>query len=340
MSDRPLLFERFPGLRETLPWLRLGARPTPVRELSRLSEERPGCAVWVKDDGVFGSAWGGNKARKLEWVLADALAKRRRTILTFGALGTNHGLATALYAREHGIRTAIALVDQPRDPYIERQLERLERSGARLHRTHGMYRTILALPWLVARNSDVRRLRPPYFLTVGGSSAVGCLGYVDAGLELSAQVARGELREPSHVVVALGSGGTAAGLVLGLKLGGLGTRVIAVLVNDKMRLGQGTVAALARRTVRLLRRRGAELPEVSLTPSDLTVETRALGAGYGHHTPKAEDARRLLAEREGITLEPVYTGKAMAALLALRDEGALGDGPVLYWHTHNALPAV
>jgi D-cysteine desulfhydrase len=337
VNDEPFLYRRFPRLRESLPWVCLGARPTPVRTLAALNEQGEGCPVWLKDDGRFGTAWGGNKARKLEWVLADVLAKRRRTILTVGALATNHGLATALYARQYGLRTAIALVDQPRDEHVERQLERLHGSGARLHLTHGKYRTVAALPWLLARNADPRRLRPPYFLTVGGSSPVGCLGYVDAALELGDQVARGELPEPTHVVVALGSGGTAAGLVLGLQLAGLGTRVVAVLVNDKTRLEPRIVAHLARRTAGLLRRRGAELPAHSSGPGAVTVETRWLGAGYGHRTPEAEHARRFVGEREGLALEPVYTGKAMAALLGLRDEGAFGDGPVLYWHTHNAL---
>jgi D-cysteine desulfhydrase len=338
VSEEPSLYLKFPRLRETLPWVSLGARPTPVRALEALADPSGACPVWLKDDGRFGSAWGGNKARKLEWVLADALAKRRPTILTFGALATNHGLATALYGRALGLRTAIALVDQPRDEHVDRQLERLRRSGARLHLTHGKYRTVAALPWLLVRNADPRRLRPPYFLTVGGSSPVGCLGYVDAALELADQVARGDLPEPSHVVVALGSGGTAAGLALGLRLAGLETRVVAVVVNDKTKLEPRIVAHLARRTAKLLRQRGAELPARPPAADDVTVETRWLGAGYGHHTPEAEHAQRLLGGREGLALEPVYTAKAMAALLALREESAFGDGPVLYWHTHNAFP--
>ena len=266
------------------------------------------------------------------------LAKRRRTILTVGAIGTNHGLATALYARERGIRTAIALVDQPRDDHVARQLERLERSGARLHMTHGKYRTVAALPWLVARNADLRALRPPYFLTVGGSTPIGCLGYVDAALELADQIAREELPQPSHAVVPLGSGGTAAGLLLGLRLAGLETRVAPVLVNDKTKLEPRIIVHLARRTARLLRRRGADIPDLPLPHTDVQVETRWLGGGYGHRTPESERALDLAREREGLTLEPVYTAKAMAALLALREKGAFGAGPVLYWHTHNALP--
>ena len=340
MSAAPYLHRWYPVLRETLPWLGLGERPTPVRPLDGLGISEPAspARIWLKDDGVFGSAWGGNKARKLEWVLADTIAKRRRTILTVGALGTNHGLATALYAREHGIGTAIALVEQPRDDHVASQLARLERSGARLHMTGGTLRTIASLPWLIVRHTDVRRMRPPYLLTAGGSSPVGCLGYVDAALELADQVSRGELPEPSHVVVALGSGGTAAGLLLGLRLAGLETRVVAAVVYGHPRLESKIVARLARRTAKLLRERGAELPRLRLEPADMTIEPRWLGPGYGHRTEAAESASRLARERAGLALDPVYTGKAMAALLGLEAEGAFGSGPVLYWHTHNAFP--
>jgi D-cysteine desulfhydrase len=336
VSNEPLLYERFPQLRSSLPHVALGRRPTPVRRLERL-EPLPGEGqVWLKDDGVFGGAWGGNKARKLEWILPDVHRRRRKTILTFGALATNHGLATALYAGERRIRTVLALVDQPLDDHVARQSARIERSGARVHRTGGTMRTIAALPYLYARYTDWRGLRPPYFLTVGGSSALGALGYVDAALELAGQVEQGDLPEPSHVLVALGSGGTAAGLVLGLGIAGLRTRVVAVQVNDRTPLGPGRIARLARRAGRLLERRGARLGCDPIAAGDLEVETRWLGAGYGHRTPEAEDAIHL-ARDEGIALEPVYTGKTMAALLALRERGALGAGPALYWHTHNAL---
>jgi D-cysteine desulfhydrase len=307
-----------------------------VRRLERL-ERLPGRGqIWLKDDGVFGGAWGGNKARKLEWVLPDVLRKRRSSILTVGGLATNHGLATALYAREQGIQTILALVDQPLDDHVERQRVRIERSGALVYRTHGTLRTIAALPYVYAVHTDWRRLRPPYFLPVGGSSALGSLAYVDAALELAAQVDRGELPEPAHAVVALGSGGTAAGLVLGLELAGLSTRVVAIQVNDRAPLDAARVARAAKRAQRLLQRRGARLPPASISASDLQVENRWLGAGYGHRTVEAEHAIGL-AREEGLVLEPVYTAKTMAALLALREQGELGEGPVLYWHTHNAL---
>ena len=306
---------RFPALRDALPHLRLGVTPTPVRRLEaleRLADARTaGDEIWLKDDGVFGGAWGGNKARKLEWILPDVRRRGRRTIFTVGALGTNHGLATA-------------------------QLARIERSGARVYRTRGIVRTVASLPLIYASHTDWRRLRPPYFLTVGGSSALGAVGYVEAALELADQVERGEVPQPAQIVVALGSGGTAAGLVLGLALAGLPARLVAIQVNDRAPLTPRRIARLAERARRLLERRGARLRPVRISPADVRVETRWLGGGYGHHTAEADQALET-ARAEGLKLEPVYTGKAMAAMLALRAGGELGGGPALYWHTYNAL---
>jgi D-cysteine desulfhydrase len=317
------LHQRFPALAETLPHLELSERPTPVRELT-------GLGIWVKEDGAFGSGgWGGNKVRKLEWLIPDARRRGRRSILTFGGLGTNWGLATALYAREHGLETALALVDQPIDDHVSAQLARLEASGARIYRTHTKARTVAILPWLLARNA--RGGHPPYLLPAGGSSPVGALGYVEAALEIAAQVEDGSLPEPAHAIVPVGTGGTAAGLALGFQLAGLRTRVVGVVVNDQLRLDAPVFARLARRTAKLLERRGARLGPLRLKPDMIEVTREQIGAGYGHRTEAAARAAQLAAG-EGLSLDPVYTAKAMAGLLALREQGRLG-GPLLFVHT-------
>lgn len=326
------LHTRFPALATRLPHLELCARPTPVRPLAALSA-RAGAELWVKDDGESAPLWGGNKPRKLEWVLADALRRRRRTVLTFGGLATNHGLATARYARAHGLRTALALVDQPYDEHVEAQLARLRADADAVHLTGTSRRTKLALPWLVARHAQAWPPRLPYLLPPGGSSPMGAVGFVEAALELAAQVEAGELPEPAEVVLALGSGGSAAGLLAGLGLTPLRTRVVAVLVNDQMRLTEATVERLARRALRLLRSRGADVDPRRLGAGGVGVVTGFMGEGYGHRTEEAE-AAIAAAREDGLALDPVYTGKAMAALL---ERAAAARGPLLYWHTHSAV---
>jgi D-cysteine desulfhydrase len=304
-----LLLERSPAL----PHVELCELPTPVRSLERLAPD-----LWMKDDSRTARLWGGNKPRKLEWLIADAQRRGRGTLLTFGGLATNHGLATALYAREHGLRCVLALVDQPVDDHVERQLERIRASGAHVHLTRTKARTVAMLPWLMLRHGRA------YFVPPGGSSPVGSLGFVEAALELGEQVRRGELPEPATVWCALGSGGTAAGLALGLRMAGLRTKVCAVHVNDGLRLTERTVVRLARRT-----------PVGGDAVNDVEVVHGYLGGGYGHGTPAAARAIELAREAEGLRLDPVYTGKTMAAVL---DHVARGDGgPALYWHTYSGV---
>ena len=323
----PYLHQWRPALGRTLPHLRLGQGPTPVRPLSGLS----GCGteIWLKDESGFGEGgWGGNKIRKLEWLLPDVKRKGKKTILTFGGLGTNWGLATALYAREQGIDTALALIDQPRDEHVEAQLKRIDSSGARIHFTRTKNRTIALAPWLIARNTS--GLKTPYVLPSGGSSPLGSLGYVETAFEIADQVRAGELPEPGWIVVPTGSGGTAAGLTLGLSLAGLETRVLGVIVTEHLRLDDQAIGKLADRSAALLRKRGAEFPEPDLR-HEMTIDW--LGQTYG--APTTESRRAIeLSRADGLELDPVYTAKAMAALLAKAGAGELGDRPVLFINTN------
>lgn len=323
----PYLHEWSPALRETLPHIELGDGPTPVRPLSGLAPD--GSEVWLKDESSFGNGgWGGNKVRKLEWLLPDVKVRNRKTILTFGGIGTNWGLATALYARDQGIRTALALIDQPRDEHVEAQLKRLEDSGATIHFTRTKNRTIALAPWLIARHMS--GLKPPYILPSGGSSPLGSLGYVETAFEIADQVRSGELPEPGCAIVPTGSGGTAAGLALGLALAGLETRVIGVIVTEHLRLDDQAIGKLAGKSAALLRKRGAEFPDPQL---NLEMTDQWLGETYGEGTPESERAIEL-ARPDDLELDPVYTAKAMAALLDKARTGELGDRPVLFINTN------
>jgi D-cysteine desulfhydrase len=171
--------------------------------------------------------------------------------------------------------------------------------------------------------------RLPWYLPAGGSNAVGALGYVETALEIADQVRAGELPEPATVAVPVGSGGTAAGLALGLRLAGLATRVLGVVVNDSFRLDAPVLVRLANRTSSLLRERGAgDVP--TLEVADLAARFDWLGATYGDPTP-ASTSMVAAAAGAGLDLEPVYTGKALAALADLAGEL---PGPVLWLNTH------
>jgi len=219
---------------------------------------------------------------------------------------------------------------------VHAQLERIRASGARVHLTRSKPRTALAAPLLLARHAGLRPPRLPYLLPPGGSSPMGALGFVEAALELAAQVEAGELPDPRSVVLALGSGGSAAGLLAGLRIAGLRTRVRAVLVNDSLDLSERALYRLAARTLRLLTSRGADAGHIQPAPGDLQVVHGFLGSGYGHHTPEGRAALARAREEEGLALEAVYTAKALAAALA-GVRAPRGEGPVLFWNTHSAV---
>lgn len=311
-----------------VPHLRLGG-PTPVRPLPGLA---PGVDLWLKDESGFGDgAWGGNKVRKLEWIIPEAHRRGRETLFTVGGIGTHWGLAAALYGAEHGLHTVLGLVEQPVDDHVRDQLRRIAETGAVVHRYPSVRRLRLAGPGLLLRHA--RRGRLPYYLPAGGSAPIGTLGYVETALEIAEQVDRGELPPPATVVTAVGSGGTAAGLALGLQLAGLEARVLGIVVNDSFRLDAHTVAGLANATVELLRDRGAVL-DLRVEPDHLDTTDAWLGETYGATTPEGLDALDR-AVALGLELEPVYTAKAFAAVRGLADQL---PGPVLVLNTHGPRP--
>jgi D-cysteine desulfhydrase len=332
MSPDFPLYRRFPKLAETLPRVALGAGPSPVHRLGLLSAET-GSEIWIKNDGLYGSGYGGNKPRKLEFLLAEALSEGRDTVLTAGAPGTHHGLATAHYCSQLGLRTVLVLAG----PLKRGSIEALEGLGATVHYHRQAPAAALLAPWYMLRYASRRPFRLPYTVPPGGSSPLGAAGYVNAGLELGEQVQKGELPEPSEIVLAVGTGGTAAGLLLGLRLAGLHSRLTGVAVTRAPTAWRLSVLLLARRTARLLARRGADPALASLRLDGLSIESRFLGAGYGKPARAAARAMQAMRDAEGIRLEPTYTAKAAAALL--EREGAGRARPVLYWHTYDALSA-
>ncbi len=329
------LFIRFPELEGNLSRNPLSAGPSPVAHLLELTKRLGGDEIWIKNDGLYGWLYGGNKPRKLEMTLADAAAKGANTILTTGAVATNHGLATALYGTQMGMDVVLLLTYEEPDENTAGQLCWMQQAGARIHYTRSLPQTVVLTPYFMWRYRSGNPPRSPYALAPGASTPLGAVGYVNAALELAEQVMQGQLPEPETIVVPVGSAGTAAGLLLGLRIAGMQSRVLAVAVTRAPTAWGANVARLANATGRLLVRRGVrEVPAVH--SSDIQVLHDYLGRGFAKPSKKGEEAIAMLQETEGLKLEPTYTSKTMAALIDLRKAGAL-PGTVLYWHTYNAV---
>ncbi len=297
--------------------LTLGTYPTALQALATLSTANT--SLWIKRDDQTNANYGGNKVRKLERLLSDAQSHGAERIVTVGAVGSHHVLATGVFARALGIRVEAIVVPQPGTHHVLENLRADLAQGIELLPASSFPHAAIRIASRLGRGS--------YYIPVGGSNKLGALGYVDAARELAAQVAAGWMPEPDLLVVALGSGGTAAGLVAGLALEGMRTRVLAVTVADPAWLVERMTRSLACRCAPSLRRQ-----EVL---GRLEHERRYLGAGYGHGTERGR-AAIVAGAKEGISLERTYTAKAFAAAL---DRVALGrERTILYWHTFSSAP--
>ncbi len=340
MNDSRLpLFQRFPTLQRALPRVELTVLPTPARRLENLERALGAGELWVKCDDRCGLWYGGNKPRKLEFLLGEALARGADTVITFGTLGTHHGLATTICAGRLGLRTVLILVDEPVRDETRKNLLLCHAHGAELCYAGTRHKATALGAWNWLRCCDPLRRRFPYLIMPGGSTPRGAIGYVNAALELEEQIRAGELPEPDVIFVPVGSNGTMAGLEAGLRLTRLRSRVIGVCVSDQVRIDAQTVAKLANNTLALLGRHAPEIAAVQPVLADeVTIWREYLGRGYAYPTAEAQQAVELMAEQEGIELEFVYTGKTLAALMDAVDRPEYRDRCILFWNTYNSMP--
>jgi len=333
-GDNLAMARAFPALRTALPRAHLTRLPTRVHRLTQLAATLGGAELWIKRDDECGILYGGNKPRKLEFLLGDALARGKRTVITSGGIGTHHGLATAICARSLGLRTILLLLKQPLTEHVRRCLLLDYAAGAEL--VYGASIASLAVRGLGVCARELLRGELPYIIPTGGTSARGTVGYVNAAFELHEQIAAGELPEPDWIFVPMGSGGTVAGLVLGAALAGLRSRVVAVLVSDIFPPSAMQLARLATRTLVGLRRHAPSLPQVTVSPKAIRIVDEYVGPGYGTPTEAGRSARDALAALEDIRLETTYTAKCLAAVLdAVR--GGTYPGRILFWNTYSSV---
>ena len=311
------------------PRVRLGHMPTPLEPMQRLSAHLGGPKLWIKRDDCTGLATGGNKTRKLEYLVADALQQDADTLITLGALQSNHARQTAAAAAKLGLKCVLVLEDlvpQPTDAYRHNGNLLLDRLlGAQVKRVPRG--TSMSTAGEQAAEEVRRAGGRPYVIPGGGSNVVGALAYVGCALEMLQQA--GELgMKIDHVVHATGSSGTQAGLIAGFEGARGGVHVLGITVGRPRDNQERNVGRLLDETWAHLGLTGA--------PSRDAVEAndQYFGEAYGMPTPAMKIAVDLLARTEAVLLDPVYSGKAMAGLIDLVRKGRFGkDENVVFVHT-------
>ncbi len=311
------------------PRLPLSYLPTPLEPLSRLSKALGGPSIWVKRDDCTGLGGGGSKTRKLEFLMAAAQRQRADAIITPGAIQSNHARLTAAAAAKLGMACHLLLEDIEADSDRDYRgngnllLDRI--LGAQLHHLPSGSDLELATESLVDELRETGR--NPYVIPGGGSSPLGALGYVDCAFELLDQAK--ELRLAiDHVVLATGSGGTQAGLVAGLHLRHSSVAVLGICTSRSASEQQTKVGKLCDQTLELL---GCTRP---LPREAIKTNSDYVGQGDGIPTRGMIKAVSLAARSEGLLLDPVYTGKAMAGLADLIDQGEFkNEDNVVFLHS-------
>ena len=330
------LFKEYPVLKEKLPYVALGIFPTPVKHLKKLGSELGVSGLYLKNDGVSGQSYGGNKVRKLEFILADALEKKAESVLTFGYAGSNHALATSIYAKKLGLTSISVLLKQPNATYVRRNL--LMGKAAEAILCHYSSEPAAYLPVLVKLlKQKIQTGRFPYIIPPGGSSCLGIMGYVNAAYELKDQIENGELPEPDIIYIALGTMGTAVGLLLGLRAAGLQSKIVSVRVTDVKYANPKKFKAVFNKVAGLISSKDSSFPSVTISDEDMTIVNDFFGKQYARFTPEGMSAVERLKETEGITLEGTYTGKTMAAMLSHLEDKPRQNKNILFWNTFNAV---
>jgi len=312
---------------KSLPRIKIAQLPTPVEAMPRLSAALGGQPLFVKRDDQTGLAMGGNKTRKLEFLLAEAEANGAKTLITAGALQSNHCRQTAAAAARLGFGCILVLYSPTSQvgsasvsPTISANLLLDQLFGAEIIRVkHEQRDQTLQETFQAAWNAGKR----PYLIPYGGSNPTGAASYAFALQEMLAQDVH-----PDWIVFPSSSGGTHAGLALGARLFGFSGRVLGISIDEKADVLQERVARLATQTSDLLGEK------MAFADSDILANADYLGGGYGVMGRGEREAIDLFARQEGLLLDPVYTGRAAAGMIDLLRKGYFHAGEtVLFWHT-------
>ncbi len=316
---------------ESIPYYSLGNFPTPAQRLSNLERVLGFESLWIKRDDLSGPLGGGNKVRKLEYMFAAAHPDEggRKTLFTIGPTGSNHVRATAVYGKASGFHVECLLFKQPPTAYLEANYRAICEHAAAVYEVDRMTTMFVRYGYEQLKTAfGIGAER--YFIPAGGSSPLGSVGYVKAVSELKSQIDEGILPEPRFIFVPVGTCGTMAGLVVGVRLAGLKSHVVGIRVADRVVANSWAIS----RMVKQIRRLIGVADSSSLCAQHIELWHDDFGDGYAIPTEAGARAVEIMAEHEGITLENTYTGKAFAGLMHYVTAHGYEDEPILFWHTY------
>ena len=331
-----LLFQRWPALAPNLPFVLLGNFPTPLEERPELAIALGVDALTLKREDLSAADYGGNKIRKLEFLLGDAIAQNRQHIVTFGGFGSNHAIATALNSRKFGLHCTAVLTPEPITDQVRAALARHIELGTRVV-VADQYGGVRAAAAAVIAEYGAEHC---YEIPFGGSSWTGALGFVEGALELAEQIRTGEGRRPDVIYLACGTTGTVAGLALGLTLAGLDCRIEAVQVTPDSLQQDRLVVKLIEQAAHELQARGGPHIDTAHAIALVHIRNDQLGEGYAEPTAAGRDAAERWHRACELPVSLTYTAKALAALVADAAAGQLQGREVLFWNTYNSRPYV
>jgi len=342
----PFLFKIYPLLREKVPWIPLLTNsPTPVERLINLEKylNLDQGQIYIKRDDKNHNIYGGNKLRKFEFIFANALKrKKKKAIVTYGGIGTHHGLASVIICSNYDppIHCDLFLYKQPLTKQVQQSLLLFKYFGARMHLGKNDISTFVKafFFWIFHRKYDF--ILPGGTPMFGRGTPLGTVGFIEAILELKEQIDNRVIPEPDIIVVAGGTTGTAAGLTAGCKLLGLKTKIFCVAVYKDFLANASNLIRNANKALKYLHKADNSFPETKVSEDDFEMIKGYIGSGYGFRTLKGQEAIEIVfnleGKEKGFYLDTTYTGKAMAAMFDFLREEDYKSKIVLFWNTYNS----
>jgi D-cysteine desulfhydrase len=315
------LFQRLPELQSIIPWIPIGQFPSRIDTLHITDFNGCDRKILVKREDLCAETYAGNKVRKLEFLLAEAKRQKATRLITVGAAGSHHALATTVHGRAHGFNVTLVLFPQPLTPHVRDILLMDNALGAEIRWTARMELVPLAIHFARIAAKPERS----FLVAPGGSDSLGTLGWVAGGLELAAQLQQPGLQRPARIHVAAGTLGTAAGLALGLAMAETPIPIAATRITSRIVTNERLLANLIRGAARILARAGYRAP-VEEALRLVEIRHGQIGRGYGRETPEGERALAAFGAA-GLRLDATYTAKSAAEVLMSQED------PVLFVHT-------